>query len=334
MPAIVGWIALFLAGIVVLAPASRFLVRAADQLALLTRMSHLFIGTLLVATATSLPELVTAGAAVLRDAPELAIGDLLGSSMANMAILAIVDLMHRRTVLSRAATDHARSVAVAIGLTSVVALAIAGPDTPNIFGIGIEALVIGGVYVLAIAWLRRGAGLSPVLPVPTGIGQEAPRLRSQRRAAIVRFIGASLAILLAGPALAISSERIADLTDLGRTFVGVTLLAIATSLPELSASIAAVRIGSTDLAVGNLVGSNSLNIALIPLLDLFYRPGPILGAVGQPALVAAIVAIGLMAIALAIIVHGAETRIHRLEPDALLLLIVYFAAVVGLFSVR
>lgn len=122
---------------------------------------------------------------------------------------------------------------------------------------------------------------------------------------VARFGAAALVILVAAP------------------FLGALLLAVATSLPELVASLAAVRIGAYDLAVGNLFGSNAFNMTILFAADVAYLPGPILAAVDPAQVVAGVGAIMLMAIALAAVVHGTRTRIRRLEPDAVALLATY-----------
>ncbi|MCJ7710259.1 MAG: sodium:calcium antiporter, partial [Chloroflexi bacterium] len=134
---------------------------------------------------------------------------------------------------------------------------------------------------------------------------------------------AALVILVAAPFLALSGKGIADSTGVGQTFIGALLLAAVTSLPELVASLAAVRIGAYDLAVGNLFGSNAFNITVLLAADLAYLQGPILAAVDPAQVVAGVGAILLMAIALAAVVHGARTRIRHLEPDAIVVLVTY-----------
>ena len=110
---------------------------------------------------------------------------------------------------------------------------------------------------------------------------------------------------------------------MGQTFVGALLLAVTTSLPELVASLAAIRIGAYDLAVGNLFGSNAFNMTILFAADAAYAPGPILAAIAPAQVVAGVGAILLMAIALAAVVHGTRTRIRRLEPDAIVVLVAY-----------
>lgn len=168
------------------------------------------------------------------------------------------------------------------------------------------------------------------LPAPTGwsmAGAEGAGLRK----ATIRFGVASLFVLLIGPVVAISGEGIAETAGLSQTFVGAALLAVATSLPELVASLAAVRIGAFDLAVGNLFGSNAINMAMLVVVDAAYTPGPILSVAGhEPEAIAGVGAILMMAFALAALVHGSETRIRRLEPDAIVVLATYVGVLVVL----
>ncbi|MCZ7530512.1 MAG: hypothetical protein M5U31_09305 [Acidimicrobiia bacterium] len=141
----------------------------------------------------------------------------------------------------------------------------------------------------------------------------------------LRFGLAALVILVSAPLVASSAREIAIRSGVSETVVGVGLLAITTSLPELIASFAALRIGAYDLAVGNLFGSNAANMAMLLFVDLAYGSGSVLEAVSPAQAVAGVGAIVMMALAIAAIVHGSETRIWRLEPDAVVLLLAYIA---------
>jgi cation:H+ antiporter len=152
------------------------------------------------------------------------------------------------------------------------------------------------------------------------------------RASLLRFGLAAAVVLVAAPIVAISAEGIATEAAIGETAVGTSLVAVATSLPELVASLAAVRIGAHDLAVGNLFGSNALNMGMLLAIDLAYVDGPLLTAVSSPpVIVAGVGAILLMAVAIAIVVGGTETRIRRLEPDAVILLAAYVGALAAVW---
>jgi cation:H+ antiporter len=330
-------ILVFLVSAAVLVRAGSSLAAYADQIAERTKMSRLFVGTLLLAFATSLPELVTEVTAAQAGAPDLALGDLFGSSMANMAILAIIDLLYRGQVWPAVELGHARVAAVAIGLTAIAALSIFTQSTIAIGWVGITPIVIAAIYVAAVAWFRR----MPLLARP---GLEAPKIAVQKptgwsekgaeltvRGLWTRFGLAALAILLTAPVVTLSVKVIADATGIAQTFLGAALLAVTTSLPELVASIASVRIGAYDMAVGNVFGSNVANMSILLFADLAYTEGPILAAVSQSQVVSAFGAILLMAMAVAAIVGESEkTRFRRLEPDAILLLITYAVTLVAI----
>ncbi len=323
------WVAIFLVAGGAVAAAGVSLARSGDQIATQTGLGGLLVGMLLLSTATSLPEIAVDISAALEGAPDLAVGDLFGSSMANMAILAIIDLAHRGRVWPGVGLGHSRLAATAIGLTAVAVLAILVPSGISIGWVGLDTIFIVAAYVAAAAWISRSQGegkrtreSSGVILAPTGwSGPE--EARHSLRYEVARFGVAAVVILVAAPFLALSGKGIADETGVGPTFVGALLLAMATSLPELVASLAAVRIGAFDLAVGNLFGSNAFNMTILFAADLAYLPGPILAAVDPAQVVAGVGGILLMAIALAAVVHGTRTRLRRLEPDALALLVTY-----------
>lgn len=329
------WAVVFVAGGGVLTLAGVLLARAGDELAERTGLGRLFVGMLIVALATSLPELVTDVAAAAADAPDLAVGDLFGSSMANMAILAVIDLGHRGRVWPRVELGHARVASVAIALTALAAMAVLTPVGVQVGWVGIDTVAIAVGYIAAVAWIRRSpigrAGEAEVLPTPLGLTRNE---RGPLRPTVLRFAVATALVLASAPVVAYSGREIAVASGLGETFVGTALVAISTSLPELVTALAAVRIGAHDLAVGNLFGSNAANMALLVLVDLAYTPGPLLGAVDGGQAVAAMGAILLMGLALAAIVHGIETRIRRLEPDAIVVILAYIGVLAAVWSAR
>jgi cation:H+ antiporter len=301
-----------------------------DQIAERLQLSRLFVGTLLLAFATSLPELMTDVTAAQAGAPDLAVGDLFGSSMANMAILAIIDLFYRGRVWPTVELGHARVAAVAIALTSLAALSIYAPPGAKVGWVGITPILIVLLYVAAIAWFRRTplmarrSIMEPArIPIqePTGWSRDAARVSI--RGLWIRFGAAAGVVLVTAPIMTLSVKAITDATGIAQTFMGAALLAVTTSLPELIASLAAIRIGSYDLAVGNLFGSNVANMSVLFFADLAYTEGPILSAVASTQIVTALGAILLMAIAVAAIVGESETRVRRLEPDAIVLLLAY-----------
>jgi cation:H+ antiporter len=317
------------AAIVTVVVTGTFLARIGDEIAERTGLGRIFVGALFVALATSLPELGTDIAAAASDAPDLAIGDLFGSSLANMAILAIVDLRYRGRLIPAVELGHTRVAAIAIGMTALAVLGIATPPGIEIAGVGVTPLVLGLGYIAALAWFRRVPPIGVAAPGPTPFRQ--PQRFNERWIGtgphIKRFVGVAAILAVAAPALAFSTEELGHRTGISQGFLGVTLLAATTSLPELVTSLAAVKMGAHDLAVGNLLGSNAANMAMIPLIDIAYRRGPILAAVDDVHMVAGTGAVLLMALALASIVSGQTNRANRLEPDSIVLLVAYAGAI-------
>jgi cation:H+ antiporter len=147
------------------------------------------------------------------------------------------------------------------------------------------------------------------------------------RGTVVRLGIAAVVILVSGPVVAAAADGIVRTSGLDATFIGAVLLAGATSLPELVVSLTAVRLGAFDVAVGNLFGSNALNMVVVLPVDIVTAE-PVLRTAAPSVAVAAAAAVGLMAMALAAIVTEEPTSARRLEPDALAVLIAYGAALV------
>jgi cation:H+ antiporter len=142
---------------------------------------------------------------------------------------------------------------------------------------------------------------------------------------------AIILLVLSTPYLVSSSEEIARITGLGTTFIGTTLVAFVTSLPELVTTLAAARIGATAMAIGNLFGSNMFNIFVLGLSDLFYTKGRMMLAIDPAFLLVA--TLGLVMTSLALIGNLAriKRRILFIELDALFLTTIYFGGLYFLY---
>lgn len=207
-----GWIALFTVSAMVVVAGGVRLARSGDEIARRTGIGGLLMGTVLLAGATSLPELATEVSAALAGSPDLAVGDLLGSSMANMAILGLIDLVHRRRVWHQVGAGHARVGAIAIGLTAIVLLGILRPTGIAIGWVGLEPILVVVAYVAATAWLGRSLrprhqGLDPSgeIIAPTGWAAADERRRTLRAVTpdlAVLGVGAILLMAIALSAVA------------------------------------------------------------------------------------------------------------------------------------
>lgn len=327
---LISWV-LFLASAAVIVYAGAKLSQYGDRIADLTGLGGLWIGVVLMAGATSLPEIFTDVSAALIDAPDLAVGDLFGSNMANMLILGIIDLVHRqKRVWQQAAFEHALSAGLAMFLTGLAAFFILlGQDVKHI-GIGAGSAVLLLFYVLGMRLIFRQESVKrrqrEQEKVVEGQPDEEEKGQSKRNAVKRAFVGfglAALALMIAAPVLASSANQIAEQSGVSSGFVGTSLVAIATSLPELVTAIAAVRLGAFDLAVGNLFGSNAFNMAAFFFVDVAYQSGSLLNVVSDTHAMAALWSILLMSTALMGIIYRVEKRYMLIEPDSFVIILGY-----------
>lgn len=135
---------------------------------------------------------------------------------------------------------------------------------------------------------------------------------------------------MAAPYLAEASGRLAELSGLGGTFIGTTLVALSTSLPELAASLAALRMGAPDLALGNLLGSNAFNMALLLPVDLAY-PGRLFTVISPTHLLTALATVVVTGFVLLGQLYQAGRRTRLVEPDGALVIILALSSLVMIF---
>ena len=336
---LIYYLGLFVLMSAVIVAAGVVLARSGDRISNVSGLGGLLIGMVLVAAATSLPEIAVAVSAVVTEgSPDLAISNLFGSNMANMALLAVVDLLYRGQVWQRVGVGHARTAAVAISLTAVAVLAVLQPVGLAIGWVGLESIVIFIGFISLIAWTHRSAGTPPSGRerredgAPASISSTRRSVLHALRWDLLKFGAAAVVILLAAPVLVDAADGIAREARLGQSFVGASFLAFSTSLPELATALAAVRLGAFDLAVGSLLGSNAFNMAIILFTDLAYTKGPILAGVHPVEAFVGVGAILLMSIVVAALIHGARTRSSRLEPGPGMTLVVYFILMYMVFN--
>jgi cation:H+ antiporter len=309
----------------VLIVAAVFLAKAADAIAEITGIGRVWIGALVLATATSLPELATDIAAVRIGAVDLAAGDLFGSSLSNMLILGIVDIaLPRARLVQRAAFDHALIATLAIGLTALATAFIVIRLDVGLGTVGVGPLVILAVYLAAMRSVFYKQKPPPRRPTSDENAAEPPggaKAKGALTRPILTLVAASGAVLVAAPFAAKAAEEIAVITGLGNTFVGTALVGFTTSLPELVASIAAVRMGAIDLAVGNLFGSNAFNMIIFAALDLAEPSTGLFTTLSPAHAISGLLAIVVMCLALAAIIYRAERRFRLLPLDSLLIVL-------------
>lgn len=320
----------------VIVVAGGFLTRAADRIAGLTGLGRLLIGSVLLAGATSLPELSVDVSAALEGLDDIAVGDLLGSSLFNLLILAIADLAHKQRgwMLSHAAAAHAISGAMTMLLTAIVGVMILSRSGLSLWGVGLGSVVVFAAYALGVRivfydqrFARRQAQAEGVVEPRIPGSEQRPALRR----AVSQFVLAAAGILVAAPFVASAAGRIADVSGLGGTFIGTTLVALSTSLPELVATIAAIRLGAFDLALGNIFGSNAVNMALLLPVDI-ASDGALLTKVSPTHAITAFWVVIITAVAVIGQLYHVERRRRFFEPDAITVIVLVFVALLMVYQ--
>ena len=315
----------FLICAAVIVVAGTVLAKAADAIAELTGFGRLLVGSILLAGATSLPELTVDISAIRMGAPDLAVGDLFGSSLANLLILAILDLLRysRGRMLSRQSARHALSGSVSIALTAVAGMTILiAPKLGHIewFSVSPGLVLLCLMYIAGarIMFIDQQASKSEAEVVTDASGQQATSHGSLPKA-LLQFAAAAVVVLVVGPFMSHAAEQFAAATGLGRTFVGTTLVALSTSLPEFVSSLAAVRMGAFDLAIGNVFGSNAFNMLLLVPLDAIQK-GPLMSLVSSGHCITCLTVICASQIAIIGQLYHVESRRRFLDPDAWLVI--------------
>jgi len=261
--------------------AGYFLSRYGDIIAEKTGMSASWIGLILLSTATSLPELATGISSVsFADAPNIAVGDVLGSMVFNLVILVMLDALYKReTLYSRAAQGHILSASlgsILIAFAGFSLLLDQAGMSPALGHVGFYSPFIVLVYLVAMraVYSYEHRTLSEYTEVSAERYSDVTL-----RSAVKGYALAAGAVVIAGSWLPFIAKDIAESMGWGRSFVGTLLVAGVTSAPEVAVTFSAMRIGALDMAIANLLGSNLFDIIILAVDDLFYTKGPLLANV-------------------------------------------------------
>lgn len=253
------------------------LCRYADVIADKTGLSGSWVGLILLATVTSLPELVTGISAIaLANVPNIAVGSLLGSCVFNLVILVVLDFMVRgESLYRRASPSHILSAGFGVILIGFVGLNVllVGKTALNIAHMGAYTPAIILLYVVAMRALYVHEH-AQVKEFAEQIADRYPEITLNQ--AYIRYALSAIAVIVTGAYLPFVGTRLAELMNWSNTFVGTLFIAAITSLPELAVTIAAYRMGALDMAIANLLGSNLFNIFILALEDMIFLSGSLL----------------------------------------------------------
>jgi cation:H+ antiporter len=307
-----------------------------DVIAEKTGLGRAWIGAILIAGITSLPELASGVSAVAwLKQPNLAAGAVLGSCLFNLMLIAVMDLAYQPgRVLAKAQDVHILSGGLGVLLLGLVAMGVLIGPTMNGFGVwGIALLSI----VIAILYGLGGKMIAGLEKERMGevLAQEAKEQDyahiSKRRAFFV-FISCAVAVIVLGVWLSYIGDRLAATTGLSRSFVGNLFLAISTSLPEIAASLAAIRLGAIDLAIGNVLGSNLFNVLLFSVYDLADGRANFWSALNNANGFAAVMAMMMTGVVIISLMYRASPRTpYRFSWDGVALIGMYMGSIITLY---
>lgn len=305
--------------------AGKRLSRYGDLLAEETGMSKGWIGLILMASVTSLPELMVGiSSSAIVESADLATGDILGSCAFNLGILAILDafIPKHKPLFGIASPNHMLNAGLGIILLTLVGFALILPtDIVVTPWIGLSSILFIVVYLVSIRVIYKNEQHKQ--------GRQSPGAQVNHvvtislRSIIGWYCLFAFVIVVAAVALPFFADHIAEMTGLGKSFVGTFFLAVSTSLPEIAVSIAAVRMGSIDLAVGNLLGSNIFNILILAIDDLFYTKGLLLKDASDFHILSVLSAIIMSAVVIIGLSYRAVGKRYLLAIDAALIFLIY-----------
>jgi cation:H+ antiporter len=327
----------FLICVIVVVAASSVLSRYADVIAEKTGLGRAWVGAILLAGVTSLPELVSGVTAVtVLNAPNLAIGGIVGSNLFNLTLIAVMDVAYQPgSILSRAQDGHILSGGLGILLMGLIAMApLIGPTLNGAGILGISSLSVA-IVVLYLIGARLLSSFQSKRAEEV-LEQEAEVLhyeRISRRRTYLIFLGAALIVVAAGVWLSTLADQISAATGLGRSFVGALLLGVSTSLPEITASLTAVRIGAIDLAIGNVLGSNLFNVTLLALYDVFDGGANLWAVMSNANALGLIIAMMMTAVVIVSLMYRASPKTpFRVSWDGAALIAMYLGAMAALYA--
>jgi len=307
-----------------------------DVLAEKTGLGRTWVGLVLVAATTSLPELFTGiGSVTVFSLPNIALGNILGACMLNLLIVSFLDLVGGKTpIAAKAGPSHLLSVGFGSIMMGALGIGFATREyLPPIGWVGLYTPALFLLYPLSmrLVFLYERRRLRAEAKV---VAEELRYGLISKGSAIRRY--ALYAIVVIGAAIYLPrlGERIAVQSGLGQSFVGSLFIAITTTLPELVVSLSAARLGAVDLALGNLFGSILFNLFILALDDLLFIQGPLLSAVDSTHLLSILAVVLMNAVLVVSLTYQALRKRFVLAWDTLAILIIYLATIYFHFSLR
>ena len=319
MDVTVLWMQLATAAAVILFSA-RFMAQAADTIAIRTGLGRGFVGVVMLATATSLPELGTGvSSIVLLDEPDLAAGDAFGSNLFNLLIIGLLDLFWRDgPLLNRVSITSV--VVAALGILAI-GFAAAGIFIHHEADFASE-WILSPISIVIVAVLAISMFIVYRIELSNSGGEDEDEPPQTMRRALGTYALSAATVVIAAIWLATVGDDLAQELGIERSFVGTQFLAVSTSLPELAASVAAIRIGAPELAISNVLGSNLFNMGFVLFLDdVAYTSGPLWADVATVHIFTALAAVLMTAVVIVAVTMQERGRPGRFFTFEALMLV-------------
>lgn len=319
---ILGFVGLFLLSAGIVVRSGLVLAQAGDVVAEKTGLGRLFVGTIFLAIATSLPELVTNISAVRLGAPNLAAGNILGANMINIVVLASLTSLFSPAIAPLSLDQRILGFSALI-LTGLAILNIVYPFEVGFLGLATLFIIV--IYLASMYLIYRTR--------EGGKGKEKEETTMPLKKAWILMGLAALGIILGAPALAFSADRLSELLGISGTFIGVLAVALVTTMPETSVTLGSLRLGAEEMAMGNVYGSCAFNVFILALADLAY-PKNLYAALGRAEILAGIGALVLMTLGLFFLKLGSEKRTWASRGLAFLILAGWVTALFFVFTAQ
>lgn len=310
MPDSIIWGAVFLFSLLVLIISADFFIKASEKIGLALGIPPFIIGVTLVGAGTSLPELVTSIIGVMNDSAEIVSGNVIGSNIANIClVLGFIAIFSKQITLEY---DIMRvDMPLLLGATFFLGISVLDGKFTTYEGfICLLGLLIYLGYVLQLSQSNRKSGMAPNIP------QEDVHRVSFKEPLIL--LASIVAIYLSAKYNVQAIIKLSELFNVGKEFIALTAVALGTSLPELAVSVAALRSNNTEMAIGNVLGSNIFNIfgvMGIPSLITSYAIPETISEFSLPLMVA---------VTLLVFFVTLDKKINRWEGSILLMFYAYF----------
>lgn len=309
----------------------------ADSIADRFKLATSTMGLVFLALATSLPEVATTMTAAAKQNAELVLNNLFGGIALQTAILALADFWAKGAISNYPRkANHALEAILLVALMACLQTAFIIGEPVSLYNIGLGSLITAAAYVggiLLLRWYDNNTDWVPV-DIPdiddvSFVPKSRKNLLEVKSVLLVSIaLVACAAILVLGIMIVSLSEVLAVQTGLGSGFIGVTFLAAATSLPELSTTITAVRMGAYTLAISNVFGSNLIMIVLVFPADIFHTSAPILSSATNSTQLAISMGILVTAVYLVGLIIRRKPKVGSIGIDSMLVLALYASSLV------